>query len=120
MLLLTLYATQYSGNILISLSANASRSGFSFLVSVLFIEGAIGVYAIDATGLHRLSRDRGYITLSDHLQDRYRSRVLSVLVSLSGIVALANEALPIGLRRDRGRMLNNRQTTPVPIGDEMA
>jgi len=89
-LLLTLYATQYSGNTLIGLSANAYRSGFGFLVSVFFMVGVIGVYAIYAPRLHRLSRKNGYITLSDYIQDRYRSRALSVLISLSGIFALGN------------------------------
>lgn len=89
-LLLTLYATQYSGNTLVGLSANAYRSGFTFLVSVVFMMGVIGVYVIYAPRLHRLAHDRGYITLSDYLQDRYANRTLSVLVSLSGVIALGN------------------------------
>lgn len=89
-LLLTLYATQYSGNTLIGLSANAYRSGFGFLVSVFFMVGVIGVYVIYAPRLHRLSVRKGFITLSDYIQDRYDSRALSVLISLSGIIALGN------------------------------
>jgi SSS family solute:Na+ symporter len=89
-LLFTLFATQYSGNTLIGLSANAYRSGFGFLVAVVFMMGVIGVYVIYAPRLFRLSHVHGYITLSDYIQHRYRSRTLSTLISVSGIVALSN------------------------------
>jgi len=92
-LLLTLYATQYSGNTLIGFAAKGYREGFTFLVSVSFMMGIIGVYLIYAPRLQRLSRARNYITLSDYIQDRFDHRGLAVLVSVSGIVAMGNYIL---------------------------
>lgn len=89
-LLLTLYATQYSGNTLVGFAAKAYRGGFTFLVSVTFMMAIIGVYLVYAPRLQRRSRRFGYITLSDFIQDRFRHRPFSVLISLSGILAMAN------------------------------
>jgi SSS family solute:Na+ symporter len=89
-LLLTLYATQYSGNTMIGFTAGAYRSGFKFLVSVVFMMSVIGAYVLFAPQLYRQGRRNGYITLSDYIQDRFRNRTLSVLISVSGIVGLGN------------------------------
>lgn len=92
-LLLTLYATQYSGNTLIGFAATAYRQGFQFLVSVGFMMGIIAFYLMYAPRLQVLARKRGYITVSDFVQDRFRNRPLSVLVSVSGIIAMSNYVL---------------------------
>jgi SSS family transporter len=89
-LLLTLYATQYSGNTLIGFSASGYRNGFSFLVSVAFMMGVVGVYLSFAPQLNRLSKAENYVTLGDYIQGRYRSRLLTVCISISGIIALGN------------------------------
>jgi SSS family transporter len=89
-LLLTLYATQYSGNTLIGFSAKAYREGFTFLSSVTFMMGIVGVYLLYAPKLQKRAHRRGYVTLSDFIYDRFNSRALAVLVSLSGIVAMGN------------------------------
>ena len=92
-LLLTLFATQYSGNTLVGFAGNSYRIGFKFLVSVSFMMGIICVYLIYAPRLQKLSRARKYITLADYIQDRYAFRPLSILISISGIVALGNYIL---------------------------
>jgi solute:Na+ symporter, SSS family len=89
-LLLTLYATQYSGNTLVGFAAQGYRQGFFFLSSVAFMMAIVGIYLIYAPRLHRLSRERQFITLSDYIMERFHSRPFAVLVSLSGIVALGN------------------------------
>ena len=89
-LLMTLYATQYSGNTLIGFPASAYRNGFNFLASVTFMMGVIGVYLLYAPKLYKISREAELVTLSDYIHLRFKSRKLAVLISLSGIVALAN------------------------------
>jgi SSS family transporter len=89
-LLLTLYATQYSGNTLIGFAAKGYREGFTFLSSVTFMMAILGVYLLYAPKLRRLSAERQFITLSDFVMDRFRSRALATLISLAGIVAMAN------------------------------
>ncbi|WOO42186.1 sodium:solute symporter family protein [Rubellicoccus peritrichatus] len=89
-LLLTLYATQYSGNTLIGFAGKSYRTGFSFLISIAFMMGVIGVYLVFAPKLYRLSREEGFVTLGDYIQHRFKNRTLTVLISISGIVALCN------------------------------
>lgn len=92
-LFLTLFATQYSGNSLIGMTAKAYRSGFWSLVMVTFMMGVIGVYLIFAPKLQRLSREHSFITLGDFIQFRFKSRKLTLLVSTLALVALANYIL---------------------------
>ncbi len=92
-LLLTLYATQYSGNTLLGFSGAAYREGFSFLVSVHFMTAIIIAYLIFAPRLYRLSREHGYITPGDYIQHRFGSAWLRGLVTLLMVYALCNFTL---------------------------
>lgn len=92
-LLLTLYATQYSGNTLIGFSGSAYRSGFRFLVCFTFMVTVIGGYLIYAPKLFRLSREHSFLTPGDYLHHRYGWRPVVILGSLLGIVALSNYIL---------------------------
>ncbi len=92
-LLMTLYATQYSGNTLLGFAGRAYREGFTFLYAPLAMMAIIGGYLIYAPRLYRLSRRDGYITTSDFLQARFGCRKIAVLASLIGIVAACNHIL---------------------------
>lgn len=89
-LLMTLYATQYSGNTLIGFASTSYRTGFSFFVSITFMMGVVGIYLIFAPKLFPLSRKEGFVTLGDYIQHRFKSRTLTVLISVSGVIALCN------------------------------
>lgn len=92
-LFLTLYATQYSGNTLIGFAGRTYREGFNALSLLMLMMVVIGAFLVFAPKLYRLSQQRGYITISDYVQDRFGSSVLTVLVSIACIVALANYIL---------------------------
>ncbi len=92
-LLLTLYATQYSGNTMLGFVGSAYRQGYQFLVAVTFMMSIIGFYLIYAPRLHRLAHRRGYVTVGDYFQDRFQSVPLTLLATLLGIVALGNYIL---------------------------
>jgi solute:Na+ symporter, SSS family len=92
-LFLTLYATQYSGLTLIGFAGNVYRQGYFFLVSVTFSMSIIGAYLVFAPKLHRLSKQRGYITIGDYLQDRFDSTPLVVISTILFIIALGNYIL---------------------------
>ncbi len=89
-LLLTLYATQYSGNTMLGFVGKAYREGFQLLSAVTAMMAVIGGYVIFAPKLHTLSHRRGYITVGDYVQDRFQRRPLTVAVALLGIFALGN------------------------------
>ncbi|PIQ97872.1 MAG: hypothetical protein COV67_01890 [Nitrospinae bacterium CG11_big_fil_rev_8_21_14_0_20_56_8] len=92
-LLLTLYATQYSGNTLLGFSGAAYREGFGFLVSVHFMTAIIVCYLLFAPRLYRLSREREFITPGDFIQYRFRSRALKAVVTVLMVYAACNFTL---------------------------
>jgi solute:Na+ symporter, SSS family len=92
-LLLTLYATQYSGNTLFGVAGATYRVGFSWLIAVHYMLAIIVFYQIFASKLRTLSAQRGYITPVDFLKDRFGSPALSLLASLVMIVSLNNYLL---------------------------
>ncbi len=66
-LLLTLFATQYSGNTLVGYAGTAYRSGFGFLVAVPFMMAVIGVYLLYAPRLYRLAHRQNFLTPADYV-----------------------------------------------------
>lgn len=92
-LLLTLYATQYSGNTMIGFSGRAYRQGFTSLVTVSFMCAIIGLYFIYAPKLHNLSKKYKFITVGDFIHHRFQSLTLTVSISIVALVALGNYIL---------------------------
>src|SRR3978361_158703 len=72
---------------------------FVAVPALVFAKGAIGLFAIPYTivvypivlmtmpRLWQVARNRGYITGSDFVKDRFDSRVLSLVIAITGIVA---------------------------------
>src|SRR5579875_3020261 len=72
---------------------------FIAVPALVFGKGAIGLFAIPYTivvypivlvtmpRLWQIARNRGYITGSDFVKDRFDSRLLALLIALTGIVA---------------------------------
>ncbi|MCY4507568.1 MAG: sodium:solute symporter family protein, partial [Acidobacteria bacterium] len=92
-LLLTLYATQYSGNTLIGYPGEAYRLGFSWVMSVGFMMAIIVAYLLYAPRLHRLARRHLFVTPGDWLAHRFRSPALTLLANLLLIAAISNYLL---------------------------
>lgn len=92
-LLLTLYATQYSGNTMLGFVGKAYRQGYQFLAAVTFMMAIIGFYLIYAPRLQRLAHARKYVTMGDFLQDRFRYRPLTIFATTLGVLALGNYIL---------------------------
>jgi len=92
-LVLTLYATQYSGNSVFGVAGAAYRHGFGWLISVHYMLSIIVFYRLFAPRLHALSQSKRYVTPVDFLHDRFGSRGLSLLASIVMIVALNNYLL---------------------------
>jgi len=89
-LLLTLYATQYSGNTLLGYPGEAYRLGFAWVMSVGFMTAIVVVYLVFAPRLHRLAKAHGFVTPGDWLDHRFRTPLLTHLVNLLIVVAVAN------------------------------
>ncbi|MBH97781.1 MAG: hypothetical protein CMM56_04935 [Rhodospirillaceae bacterium] len=92
-LLLTLYATQYSGNTFFGVAGATYRVGFGWLIAVHYMLAMIVFYLAFAPKLHRLSKVKGYVTPTDYLEDRYKSKAISFIAPIVMIVALSNYLL---------------------------
>lgn len=89
-LFLTLFATQYSGNTFFAFTGATYRIGYAWIVSIHFMTAVIVCYLIYAPRLYVLAKERGYVTPSDYVEDRFGNKVLTVLVTLTLIVVLCN------------------------------
>ena len=92
-LLLTLYATQYSGNTLFGYTGKAYRIGFEWTVSVMFMFSIIVGYLLFAPRLVALARRLEFITPGDYIRHRFGSPFLTLLATLLMIYALGNYTL---------------------------
>jgi SSS family solute:Na+ symporter/sodium/pantothenate symporter len=92
-LLLTLYATQYSGNALLGYPGEAYRLGFAWVMTIGFMMAIVVVYLLFAPRLHRLAKHRGYVTPGDWVDHRFGSPPLTLLTNLLLVVSIANYLL---------------------------
>jgi solute:Na+ symporter, SSS family len=89
-LFLTLFATQYSGNTFFAFTGATYRIGYAWILSLHFMTAVIVAYLLFAPKLHRLARQRDYLTPADFVQDRYANRALSVIVTIVMVIVLCN------------------------------
>ena len=89
-LLLTLYATQYSGNVFFAFTGMTYRIGFSWIMSTYFMLAIVVFYLVYALRLRTLAKRHGFITPVDYLSHRFRSNTLNLLAAIVMIVSLSN------------------------------
>lgn len=89
-LLLTLFATQYSGNSMSGFPGQTYRRGLAYLMSVTFMVGIVSGYLLFAPKLAHLGRRLGFITPTDYVAHRYGSRVLSYISATIFALTLFN------------------------------
>ncbi|RMG49814.1 MAG: sodium:solute symporter family protein [Acidobacteria bacterium] len=92
-LLLTLYATQYSGNALLGYPGEAYRLGFAWVMSVGFMMAIVVVYLLFAPRLHRLAKRFDYVTPGDWIDHRFGSPALTLLANVLLVIAISNYLL---------------------------
>jgi SSS family solute:Na+ symporter len=89
-LVLTLYATQYSGNSVFGVAGNAYRLGFDWLIGVHYMLAIVICYLIFAGRLFDIASKNKFLTPSDFLRHRYQSSGLCLLASIIMIICLSN------------------------------
>ncbi len=92
-LVLTLYATQYSGNTLFGYTGKTYRIGYAWIMCVHFMTAIIVCYLLYAPKLYAKARACGYITPTDYLNDRFKSDAINLIATLIMIIALSNYLL---------------------------
>lgn len=89
-LVLTLFATQYSGNSLSGFPGQTYREGLAYYMSVTFMVAIVSGYLLFAPRLFALSRRHAFVTPGDYLRHRYDSRLLEGLSTAIFVLVLAN------------------------------
>ena len=92
-LVLTLYAPQYSGNSLIGYRGEAYRMGFSWMMTVGFMMSIVVVYLTYAPKLQRISRGLGFVTPADWIEHRFGLAPLTHVANLLLVAAITNYLL---------------------------
>ncbi|HLQ96335.1 MAG TPA: sodium:solute symporter family protein [Pseudogracilibacillus sp.] len=92
-LFFTFYATQYSGNNIIGYAPEGYRAGFEWLQSITFMVLVIVGYLLFAPRLYVLSRKFEFITPTDWLKKRYKSKGVTILGALLMLYGLGNYLL---------------------------
>jgi SSS family solute:Na+ symporter len=89
-LILTLYATQYSGNSIFGVAGNAYRIGYDWLIAVHYMLAIVICYLLFAGKLYDIASKFKFLTPSDFLRHRYQSRYLCLAASIIMIICLSN------------------------------
>jgi len=92
-LLLTLYATQYSGNTLLGYPGEAFQLGFAWVMSVGFMMAIIVVYLLFAPQLRRIAKQKHFITPGDWITYRFNSPSLTLIANVLLVAAISNYLL---------------------------
>ena len=92
-MLLTLYATQYSGNTVVGYPAEASRLGYAWIMSISFMMAIVVGYLLYAPKLQRVGRREGFVTPGDWVDYRFNSKTLSLLTNLLLVISIGNYLL---------------------------
>jgi len=92
-LLFTFYATQYSGNTIVGYAPQGYRMGFIWLQSVTFMILVIVGYLIFAPRLYILAKRHNFVTPTDWLDKRFRSKGITILGSFLMLYGLGNYLL---------------------------
>ncbi|MFB4163867.1 sodium:solute symporter [Alteribacillus sp. JSM 102045] len=92
-LFFTLYATQYSGNTIVGYAPTAYRDGFSWLQSIPFMTIIVGIYILFAPRLYAISKRANFITPTDWISYRFRSKQVTILAIILMLWGLGNYLL---------------------------
>lgn len=92
-LLLTLYATQYSGNSLLGYPGEAYRLGFAWIMSVGFMMAIVVAYLIFAPQLYAQAKRHHFVTPGDWLDHRFGSPRLSLFANVLLVLGIGNYLL---------------------------
>lgn len=92
-LFFTLYATQYSGNTIVGYAPSAYRTGLTWLQSISFMTIIIGIYLLFAPRMYVLGKKYNFITPSDWLSHRFKSKRVTILAIFLMLWGLGNYLL---------------------------
>ncbi len=81
-------ADLYTAYTFVAVPSSVFAKGSLYFFAVPYSAVTFGVALAFAPKLWTISKEKGYITASDFVRDRFSSRTLSILVAITGIVAV--------------------------------
>lgn len=81
-------ADLYTAYTFVAVPSSLFAKGSSYFFAIPYTAITFGVALAFAPRLWTLAKERGYVTGSDFIKDRFNSRALSILVAITGIVAI--------------------------------
>ncbi|MFZ0894148.1 MAG: sodium:solute symporter [Candidatus Nitrosopolaris sp.] len=78
----------YTAYTFVAIPSGVFAKGSLYFFAIPYVALAFGVALVTMPRLWALSKEKGYITASDFIKDRFGSKILAVLVAITGIVSL--------------------------------
>ena len=80
-------ADLYTAYTFIAVPSGVFATGALYFFAVPYVSATFAVAAVTMPVLWRWSRQRGYVTAADFVQDRFNSKLLAAFVAVTGIIA---------------------------------
>ena len=80
-------ADLYTAYSFVAIPSGVFAKGSLYFFAIPYVLLTFGVAIVMMPKLWRLSREKGYITASDFVKDRFNSRTLSIMIAVTGIIA---------------------------------
>jgi solute:Na+ symporter, SSS family len=78
----------YTAYTFVAIPSGVFAKGSLYFFAIPYVALAFGVALVTMPRLWALSKEKGYITASDFIKDRFGSKTLAVLIAITGIVSL--------------------------------
>ena len=78
----------YTAYTFVAIPSGVFAKGSLYFFAIPYVALAFGVALVTMPRLLALSKEKGYITASDFIKDKFGSKTLAVLVAITGIVSL--------------------------------
>ncbi len=78
----------YTAYTFVAIPSGVFAKGSLYFFAIPYVALAFGVALVTMPRLWALSKEKGYITASDFIKDKFGSKTLAVLVAITGIVSL--------------------------------
>lgn len=78
----------YTAYTFVAIPSGVFAKGSLYFFAIPYVGLTFGVALLTMPRLWSLSREKGYITASDFVKDRFSSKILSILIAMTGIISL--------------------------------
>ena len=78
----------YTAYTFVAIPSGVFAKGSLYFFAIPYVALTFGIALVTMPRLWSLSREKGYITASDFVKDRFSSKILSILIAMTGIISL--------------------------------